>query len=78
MGEAEGSRELSDAACGFAAYTDVARSHLKRFLSDVSGATAIEYAMVAAGIAVAVVSAVNLLGQNVYNSFFAKIASAIH
>jgi Flp pilus assembly pilin Flp len=33
--------------------------------------------MVASGIAVAVVTAVNLLGQNVYNSFFAKIANAM-
>lgn len=33
--------------------------------------------MVAAGIAVAVVSAVNLLGQNVYTMFFAKIVAAV-
>ncbi|MGB8365323.1 MAG: Flp family type IVb pilin [Rhizomicrobium sp.] len=40
-------------------------------------ATAIEYAMVAAGISVVVVSAVNLLGQNVNEMFFARIAAAI-
>jgi pilus assembly protein Flp/PilA len=78
MGPPARSDELSDAARRLAAYTDVARFHLKRFLTDMSGATAIEYAMVAAGIAVAVVSAVNVLGQNVYNSFFAKIANGIH
>ncbi len=49
---------------------------MSAFLHDTSGATAIEYAMVAVGISVAVVSAVNLLGQNVYSVFFAKIAAA--
>lgn len=33
--------------------------------------------MVAAGIAIAIVSAVNLLGQNVYTLFFAKIVAAM-
>jgi len=47
-----------------------------RFLADDSGATAIEYAMVAAGVGVAVAAAINLLGQNVYQSFFAKIAAS--
>jgi pilus assembly protein Flp/PilA len=77
MGNAEGSGELSDAARGFAAYTDAARSALKRFVSDISGATAIEYAMVASGIAVAVVAAVNLLGQNVKTTFFDKVVTAL-
>ena len=35
------------------------------FLRDTSGATAIEYAMIAGGIAVVIVAAVTLLGQNV-------------
>jgi Flp pilus assembly pilin Flp len=46
-------------------------------LGDSRATTAIEYAMVAAGIAIAVVSAVNLLGQNVYTMFFAKIVAAM-
>jgi pilus assembly protein Flp/PilA len=50
---------------------------LKIFLRDSQGATAIEYAMVAASIAVVIVSAVNLLGQNVNTMFFQKIAAAI-
>jgi pilus assembly protein Flp/PilA len=77
MGEAEGTRELSNAASRFAAYTDVARFTLKRFLSDMSGATAIEYAMMAGGIAVVVVAAVNLLGQNVKATFFDKVVAAL-
>ncbi|HEY1838541.1 MAG: Flp family type IVb pilin [Rhizomicrobium sp.] len=50
---------------------------MKRFVSDISGATAIEYAMVASGIAVAVVAAVNLLGQNVKTTFFDKVVAAL-
>jgi pilus assembly protein Flp/PilA len=35
------------------------------FLRDESGATSIEYAMVASGIAIAIIGAVNRLGANV-------------
>jgi pilus assembly protein Flp/PilA len=38
------------------------KSHIKRFADDVSAATAIEYGLLAAGIAVAMVSSVNQLG----------------
>ena len=34
------------------------------FLRDTSGATAIEYAMIAGGIAVVIVAAVTILGEN--------------
>jgi pilus assembly protein Flp/PilA len=37
----------------------------RRFLSDERGATAIEYAMIAAGIAAAIIAAVNALGVSV-------------
>jgi pilus assembly protein Flp/PilA len=77
MGSAEEAGGLSHAAGRFAAYTDAARSSLRRFLSDISGATAIEYAMVAAGIAMAVISAVDLVGQNVKTAFFDKIVAAL-
>ena len=73
MGATARADELPDASGRFAAYIDLAQSYLKRLLSDVSGATAIEYAMIAGGIAVAVVSAVNLLGQNVKTTFFDKL-----
>jgi pilus assembly protein Flp/PilA len=42
---------------------------IKRFLSDNSGATAIEYALIAAGIALAIITAVNTLGTTLSNKF---------
>ncbi|HWV53453.1 Flp family type IVb pilin [Pseudorhodoplanes sp.] len=41
----------------------------RHFLRDERGATAIEYAMIAAGIAVAIVAAVNSLGVTVVGLF---------
>ena len=49
---------------------------LSRFFSDESGATAIEYGLIAALIAVVIIGAVTLLGQRV-NSAFSKVASAL-
>jgi pilus assembly protein Flp/PilA len=46
----------------------VKRSFLK-FLSDQSGATAIEYGLIAAGIALAIIAVVNGLGTNLNNQF---------
>lgn len=51
---------------------------VRRFLSDERGATAIEYAMIAAGIAVAIVAAVNSLGVSVkgmYDTISAAVGS---
>ncbi|MFN3349315.1 Flp family type IVb pilin [Pseudorhodoplanes sp.] len=48
---------------------------LRNFLRDDSGATAIEYAMIAAGIAVAIVAAVNSIGESVV-SLFQSVESA--
>jgi Flp pilus assembly pilin Flp len=47
------------------------------FLADTSGATAIEYAMIAGFLSAFIVGAVNLLGSNVYSAFFSKIATAM-
>jgi pilus assembly protein Flp/PilA len=41
----------------------------RRFLGDERAATAIEYAMIAAGIAVAIVAAVNALGVSVLGMY---------
>jgi pilus assembly protein Flp/PilA len=46
----------------------VKRSFLK-FLSDQSGATAIEYGLIAAGIALAIIAIVNGLGSNISSKF---------
>lgn len=47
-----------------------------RFLKDESGATAIEYGLIAAGIAVAIIAGVRLLG-NTINGVFTNVASQI-
>jgi len=40
-----------------------------RFLQDQSGATAIEYGLIAAGISLAIIAVVNGLGTNLNNKF---------
>jgi pilus assembly protein Flp/PilA len=42
---------------------------IRRFLKDDSGATAIEYGLIAAGISVAIIAAVNTLGTNLTATF---------
>jgi pilus assembly protein Flp/PilA len=44
---------------------------LRAFLKDESGATAIEYGIIAAGIAVAIITVVKGLGTNLKNTFSA-------
>jgi len=45
-----------------------------QFLGDESGATAIEYGLIAAGISVAIIAAVNLLGSQL-NTTFSTVTS---
>jgi pilus assembly protein Flp/PilA len=40
-----------------------------RFLADETGATAIEYGLIAAGISLAIIAVVNGLGTNLNNKF---------
>jgi pilus assembly protein Flp/PilA len=47
-----------------------------RFLQDQSGATAIEYGLIAAGIALAIIAVVNGLGSNL-NTKFTSINSSL-
>jgi pilus assembly protein Flp/PilA len=42
---------------------------LAKFIADESGATAIEYGLIAAGISIAIIVAVNGLGTNLNNKF---------
>jgi pilus assembly protein Flp/PilA len=44
-------------------------SATKNFLRDDSGATAIEYGLIAAGISVAIIATVNALGGQLKNTF---------
>ena len=47
-----------------------------RFVKDESGATAIEYGLIAAGISLAIIAVVNTLGTNV-NAKFTSINTAL-
>jgi pilus assembly protein Flp/PilA len=47
------------------------RKSLQRFVRDESGVTAIEYGLIAAGIAVVIITAVNLVGTKVTATFTA-------
>ncbi|HEX5509129.1 MAG TPA: Flp family type IVb pilin [Pseudolabrys sp.] len=47
-----------------------------RFLKNDSGATAIEYGLIAAGISVAIIAVVQTLGTNL-NATFEKVSNAI-
>ena len=47
-----------------------------RFVNDESGATAIEYGLIAAGIAVAIITVVQTIGTNL-NSKFSSISDAL-
>ncbi len=50
--------------------------YLRCFLTNKSGATAIEYGLIAAGIAVAIIAAVALLGTNL-DATFRNVATEI-
>ena len=56
---------------------DDARRGLIRFGSDESGATAIEYAMIAAGVSVAIVGAVSSLGSHLKTTFYDRLAALL-
>jgi len=52
------------------------KNMIARFVKDESGATAIEYGLIAAGIALAIITVVNSLGSNL-NGKFASINSSL-
>ena len=52
------------------------RQFVKDFLSDESGATAIEYCIIAAGISIVIVTVVNGIGSNV-STKFATISTSL-
>jgi pilus assembly protein Flp/PilA len=45
------------------------KNTIKRFAHDESGATAIEYGLIAAGISVAILTVVNSVGKDLQNTF---------
>jgi len=50
---------------------------VSRFVKDETGATAIEYGLIAAGISVVIITAVNLVGTDL-NVVFGKVATALN
>ncbi|TMJ61687.1 MAG: Flp family type IVb pilin [Alphaproteobacteria bacterium] len=52
------------------------RQLLSRFLADESGATAIEYCLIAAGIGMVIITAVNGVGSTL-NSKFTSVSSSL-
>jgi pilus assembly protein Flp/PilA len=46
---------------------------LSRFIRDDGGATAIEYALIACGVSIAIVSSVTSLGNNMMTLFYDKL-----
>jgi pilus assembly protein Flp/PilA len=50
---------------------------VQRFIADESGATAIEYGLIAAGISLAIISVVNGLGTSLRTKF-TSISSSLH
>ena len=51
------------------------RTQLSRFPRSVGGATAIEYALIACGISIAIVGSVSTLGNNVMTVFYDKLTT---
>lgn len=49
---------------------------LNKFFADESGATAIEYGLIAAGIALAIIAVVNGLGSNL-NTMFTSVNTSL-
>lgn len=53
------------------------RRNLRAFLKDKSGATAIEYALIAAGVALAIITVVKGVGTKL-NTTFATVSSQLN
>jgi pilus assembly protein Flp/PilA len=51
-------------------------AYIRRFIRDEAGATAIEYGLIAAGIAVAIIAVVQGVGTNL-NTTFTSVQTAI-
>lgn len=55
----------------------VANIPLRRFLRAQEGATAIEYAMIASGISIAIAATVTSLGSAIKTTFYDKLSSLL-
>jgi len=50
-------------------------ANVRRFAGDTSGATAIEYALIASGVSIAIVGAVSALGTHLKETFYDKLTT---
>jgi pilus assembly protein Flp/PilA len=69
MGASARSGRLAHAARRFAACSAAARSHLSAFGRDESGATAIEYALIATIITVGLIAAISSIADTLSTTF---------
>jgi pilus assembly protein Flp/PilA len=76
MGAAARFEPICDAGGRFAAHPDAARSAVGRFLRDESGATAIEYALIALFLSILIVAGVTSIGTTV-KGFFTSVTTAL-
>ena len=60
----------------FKSSTTAIYTSLRRFATDDSGATAIEYALIASGVSIVIVGTVATLGSNV-KGFYSNVATAL-
>lgn len=51
------------------------RIELRRFIRSTGGATAIEYALIASGISIAIVGSVSTLGSSIMTVFYDKLTN---
>jgi pilus assembly protein Flp/PilA len=67
---------VTDAVLGYPSQEADLRHYILKFLADESGATAIEYGLIAAGIAVAIIVAVNGVGTAL-NTEFTTVSTSL-
>ena len=60
-----------------AAICSTTARHFTRLLADESGATAIEYAMIAAGVGAAIAATVYSLGSSVKQNLYEKVSDSL-
>ena len=74
MGQTERAAALPDATRRSSGYTNAARFALSEFLANESGATAIEYAMIASLVSILIVTAVTSIGTKLSTFFQSLVA----
>ena len=78
MGETRQACRVPNAARGRAAGRLAARLHLTRFLQREDGATAIEYGLIVALIAVTIIAGLTTLSNSVQNNLYTVIQNALN